>query len=122
MIVEELKVGLNYSLIHSSVKDQDVGKITGLPTQTVVGWLTYTPWQPLSFTLSEEARSSSYSNTDGSQKAAGFAVTNLRTDYQIVKGLSVNASVNNLFDTAYAYTEGFVEEGRNYWAGIEYKF
>ncbi|MEX2954108.1 TonB-dependent receptor [Serratia fonticola] len=122
VIVEELKVDLNYSLIHSSVKDQDVGKITGLPTQTVVGWLTYTPWQPLSFTLSEEARSSSYSNTDGSQKAAGFAVTNLRTDYQIVKGLSVNASVNNLFDTAYAYTEGFVEEGRNYWAGIEYKF
>ncbi|MFV8876339.1 TonB-dependent receptor [Serratia fonticola] len=122
VIVEELKVGLNYSLIHSSVKDQDVGKITGLPTQTVVGWLTYTPWQPLSFTLSEEARSSSYSNTDGSQKAAGFAVTNLRSDYQIVKGLSVNASVNNLFDTAYAYTEGFVEEGRNYWAGIEYKF
>ncbi|HGM5489338.1 TPA: TonB-dependent receptor [Serratia fonticola] len=122
VIVEELKVGLNYSLIHSSVKDQDVGKITGLPTQTVMGWLTYTPWQPLSVTLSEEARSSSYSNTDGSQKAAGFAVTNLRTDYQIVKGLSVNASVNNLFDTAYAYTEGFVEEGRNYWAGIEYKF
>lgn len=122
VIVEELKVGLNYSLIHSSVKDQDVGKITGLPTQTVVGWLTYTPWQPLSVTLSEEARSSSYSNTDGSQKAAGFAVTNLRTDYQIIKGLSVNASVNNLFDTAYAYTEGFVEEGRNYWAGIEYKF
>lgn len=122
VIVEELKVGLNYSLIHSSVKDQGVGKITGLPTQTVVGWLTYTPWQPLSVTLSEEARSSSYSNTDGSQKAAGFAVTNLRTDYQIIKGLSVNASVNNLFDTAYAYTEGFVEEGRNYWAGIEYKF
>lgn len=122
LIVEELKVGLNYSLIHSSVKDQGVGKITGLPTQTVVGWLTYTPWQPLSVTLSEEVRSSSYSNSDGSQKAAGFAVTNLRTDYQIIKGLSVNASVNNLFDTAYAYTEGFVEEGRNYWAGIEYKF
>lgn len=122
LIVDELKVGLNYSLIHSSVKDQAVGKITGLPTQTVVGWLTFTPWQPLSITLSEEARSSSYSNTDGSQKAAGFTVTNLRTDYQIVKGLSVNASVNNLFDTAYAYTEGFVEEGRNFWAGIEYKF
>lgn len=122
LIVDELKVGLNYSLIHSSVKDQGVGKITGLPTQTVVGWLTYTPWQPLSVTLSEEARSSSYSNSDGSQKAAGFAVTSLRTDYQIIKGLSVNASVNNLFDTAYAYTEGFVEEGRNFWAGIEYKF
>ncbi|WP_445612312.1 TonB-dependent receptor domain-containing protein [Hafnia alvei] len=122
LILNEVKVGLSYSLIHSDVKDKDVGKVTGLPTQTVMGWVTYTPWQPLSLTLSEEARSSSYSNSDGSQKAGGFAVTNVRADYEIAKGLSVNASVNNLFDTAYAYTEGFVEEGRNYWAGIEYKF
>ena len=49
-------------------------------------------------------------------------MTNLRADYEIAKDLSVNASVNNMFDTVYAYTEGFVEEGRNYWAGIEYKF
>lgn len=122
LIADQVKIGLSYSLIHSDVKDKEVGKVTGLPTQTVMGWVTYTPWQPLSLTLSEEARSSSYSNSDGSQKAAGFAVTNVRADYEIVKGLSVNASVNNVFDTAYAYTEGFVEEGRNYWAGIEYKF
>ncbi len=37
-------------------------------------------------------------------------------------GFSVNASVNNLFDTKYAYSEGFIEEGRNFWAGIEYTF
>ena len=29
---------------------------------------------------------------------------------------------NNLFDTKYAYSEGFIEEGRNFWAGIEYTF
>ncbi|WP_431222509.1 TonB-dependent receptor domain-containing protein [Serratia sp. L9] len=121
-IFEEVRIGFSYSLIHSDVKDKEVGKITGLPTQSVIGWITYTPWTPLSLTLSEEARSSSYSNTDGSQRAAGFAVTNLRADYQIVKGLSVNASVNNLFDTAYAYSEGFVEQGRNFWTGIEYKY
>ncbi|HHU9761771.1 TPA: hypothetical protein ACULDF_002982, partial [Escherichia coli] len=28
----------------------------------------------------------------------------------------------NLFDTKYAYSEGFIEEGRNFWAGIEYTF
>lgn len=77
---------------------------------------------PLSITLSEEARSSSYSNSDGSQKAAGFAITHLRADYAIGHGFSVNASVNNLFDTRYVYSEGFIEEGRNYWAGIEYQF
>lgn len=121
-IVETVKVGLSYGLIHGDVKEKSAGKIIGLPDQTLVAWLTYTPRQPLSLTLSEQARSSSYSNTDGSQRAAGFSMTSLRADYQVIKGLSLNASVNNLFDTAYAYSAGFVEEGRNFWAGVEYQF
>lgn len=121
-IADRVKIGVNYGLIHSDVKNKEVGKIIGLPTQTVIGWITYTPWQPLQLTLSEEARSSSYSNTDGSQRVAGFTVTNLRADYQILKNFSINASVNNLFDRVYAYSEGFIEEGRNFWTGIEYKF
>jgi iron complex outermembrane receptor protein len=43
-------------------------------------------------------------------------------DYAIGHGFSVNASVNNLFDTRYYYSEGFIEEGRNFWAGVEYEF
>lgn len=120
--VAMLDVGLSYGLIHADAKREDAGKITDLPTQTLTTWLTFTPWQPLKFTVSEEARSSSYSNSDGSQKAPGFAVTHLRADYAIGKGFSVNASVNNLFDTRYYYSEGFIEEGRNYWAGVEYTF
>lgn len=119
---EMLDVGLSYGIIHADPKRQEIGKITDLPVQTFTSWLTFKPWQPLQITLSEEARSSSYSNSDGSQKAAGFAVTHLRADYAIGKGFSVNASVNNLFDTRYFYSEGFIEEGRNFWAGVEYKF
>ncbi|XEH18057.1 hypothetical protein NMD64_07050 [Edwardsiella tarda] len=33
-----------------------------------------------------------------------------------------HASVNNLFDTQYYYSEGFIEEERNYWTGIAYTF
>ncbi|QSF22420.1 TonB-dependent receptor plug domain-containing protein [Citrobacter freundii] len=121
-VFDMLDVGLSYGLIHADVKRSDIGKITDLPTQTLTAWMTLKPWDPLSITLSEEARSSSYSNSDGSQKAAGFAITHLRADYAIGHGFSVNASVNNLFDTQYVYSEGFIEEGRNYWAGIEYQF
>lgn len=117
-----LDVGLSYGLIHADPKRQDIGEITDLPVHTFTSWLTFQPWEPLKLTVSEEARSSSYSNSDGSQKAAGFAVTHLRADYEIGKGFSVNASVNNLFDTRYYYSEGFIEEGRNYWAGVEYTF
>lgn len=117
-----LDVGLSYGLIHAETKRQETGKVTDLPNQTLTAWLTLKPTEPLQITLSEEARSSSYSSSDGKQKAPGFAITHLRADYAIGRGFSVNASVNNLFDSHYYYSEGFIEEGRNFWAGVEYRF
>jgi iron complex outermembrane receptor protein len=116
------ETGFSYGLIHADVKRRDAGKITDQPNQTLSAWLTLTPWEPLRVTLSEEARSASWSNSSGSLKAGGFAITHLRADYALGRGFSVNASVNNLFDTKYAYNEGFIEAGRNLWTGVEYKF
>lgn len=62
-VFDMLDVGLSYGLIHADVKRSDIGKITDLPTQTLTAWMTLKPWDPLSITLSEEARSSSYSNS-----------------------------------------------------------
>lgn len=127
-VTEMLDLGLSYGLIHADVKQDEVGKVTDLPTHTLVAWMTFKPWEPLSFTLSQEARSSAYNSSDAKQRASGFTVTNLRADYEVGRGVSVNASVNNLFDTEYAYyayyayNEGFIEQGRNFWAGIAYKF
>ena len=120
--LEWLDVGLSYGWLHGHPRQQGVGKITGLPDQTLNVWLTFKPTASLKVTLSEEARSSSYSNSDGSQKAAGFAISHLRADYAIGHGFSLNASINNLFDTRYYYSEGFIEEGRHFWAGVEYTF
>lgn len=70
----------------------------------------------------DEAMQVSYSDTDGTVKNRGFAIIRLRADYEVGHGFSVNASVNNLFDTRYYYSEGFIEEGRNVWTGVEYTF
>ncbi|QCT19201.1 TonB-dependent receptor [Jejubacter calystegiae] len=121
-ITDYLSVGISYGLIHASPKSKEIRHITGAPTQSVNGWLTITPIPKLRLTLSEEARTSSYSTTQYDFKAAGFAVTHLRADYDVGYGLSVNVSVNNLFDSRYAYSEGFIEEGRNFWLGMAYKF
>lgn len=117
-----LEIGTSYGLIHTEVKRQEAGKITDLPVQTLNAWLTFKPLEALEITLSEEARSTSYSNSDGSRQARGFAISHLRADYAVGYGFSLNASVNNLFDSRYAYNEGFIEQGRNFWTGIEYKF
>ncbi|MGG5413208.1 TonB-dependent receptor plug domain-containing protein [Edwardsiella tarda] len=121
-ISEMSDIGLKYSLIHASLRDLSNDKITQLPTQTLVGWISVKPLPELTLTLSEEARSASYSDSSGQQKAPGFALTHLRAEFELGHGFSVNASVNNLFDTQYYYSEGFIEEGRNYWTGIAYTF
>jgi len=120
-ILDIAELGLSYSYTHTDVKREEIGEITGLPKQMANAWVKVTPWAPLSLTLSEEVRDSSYSNSDGSQIAAGFALTNLRADYQLLEELSLNASVNNLFDRSYEYSEGFIEQGRNFWLGLEYR-
>lgn len=121
-INDYVSTGLNYSLIHSDVKNKDIGEITGLPKNKLFAWVKTQPTESLSFTIMQEARSWTYSNTDGKQKARGFGKTDIRTDYQVGHGISINASVNNVFDKDYAYTEGFIEEGRNYWLGVNYRY
>lgn len=119
---EKARAGLNYGLINYEVKQRAAGTITGLPRQTMTAWLTITALENWSITLTEQARSASYSNSSATRKAAGYAISHLRMDLQLGKGFSVNAAVQNLFDKGYALTEGFDESGRQYWAGLEYRF
>ncbi|QTF10315.1 TonB-dependent receptor [Brenneria izadpanahii] len=117
-----LSVGINYGLIHSDVKRREIGNIVDLPKHKVFAWATVTPVESFSITVMEEARSWGFNNSDNNDKTRGFAVTSVRLDYDLGRGVSVNASINNLFDKAYAYQEGYVEEGRNYWLGIAYRY
>lgn len=115
-----LKTGINYSYIHSDPKDVD--HVEGLPKQKVYAWVKVSPIEPLTITLAEEFRAWSYQYNDSNDKVAGYALTDLRVDYDFGYGISANASVNNLFDKSYEYTNGYMEEGRNFWLGVEYRY
>lgn len=115
-----LELGLNYSYIHSDPKKID--HVEGLPKHKAYLWLTFIPAEPVRFTVMEEAQSWRYNRIDENDKLAGYTKTDLRLDYDFGHGISANASVNNLFDKSYEYTEGYMEDGRNYWLGVEYKF
>ncbi len=115
-----LELGLNYSYIHSDPKQVD--HIEGLPKHKAYMWLTFIPVEQVRFTIMEEAQSWTYNRIDENDKLAGYTKTDLRLDYDVGYGISVNASINNLFDKSYQYTQGYIEDGRNYWLGAEYKF
>ncbi|HBO21395.1 MAG TPA: TonB-dependent receptor [Providencia sp.] len=117
-----LEAGLNYSYIHADPKHDSVRHVSELPTHKAFAWIKFTPYEPLSITVTEEARSWAFNYIDSEDKVRGFSKTDLRLDYNLGHGLSVNTSANNLFDKSYEYTDGYIEEGRNYWLGLEYKY
>ena len=121
-ITDWMEAGINYSYIHADPKHDSVLHAAELPTHKAFAWLKFTPYEPFSITITEEARSWAFNYVDDDSKVRGFAKTDLRLDYDLGHGLSVNTSANNLFDKSYEYTNGYIEEGRNYWLGIEYKY
>jgi iron complex outermembrane receptor protein len=63
---------------------------------------------------SVDAASRRYNSTDGAQVANGFAVFDAKVGYRFAAGLSLAASLLNLFDRDYEYSEGYPEPGRTY--------
>ncbi|QXX82393.1 TonB-dependent receptor [Providencia sp. R33] len=121
-VTDWMEVGLSYGYIHADPKHYSVKHVTELPTHKAFAWVKFTPYEPFSITVTEEARSWAFNYVDNDSKVRGFAKTDLRLDYDLGHGVSVNTSANNLFDKSYEYTNGYIEDGRNYWLGIEYKY
>ncbi|HDN2511608.1 TPA: TonB-dependent receptor [Providencia rettgeri] len=121
-ITDWMEAGLSYGYIHADPKHYSVKHVAELPTHKAFAWVKFTPHEPFSITVTEEARSWAFNYVDAESKVRGFAKTDLRLDYDLGQGVSVNSSVNNLFDKSYEYTNGYIEEGRNYWLGVEYKY
>jgi len=71
---------------------------------------------------SAEYNSKRYSTDDGKRIAAGFSMVNAKLSYTLQKDVTLEAGVNNLLDRNYAYTEGYYEEGRNFFANMNYRF
>lgn len=55
-------------------------------------------------------------------KVGGFATAGLKVKYAPTKKLEISAGVDNIFDKNYSLTEGYPEEGRNYFVTLTAKF
>ena len=120
-MLESWTLGGNYTYLHSkNISDPEV-KLTGMPENTL---FAYAQWQldsRWSLQMSEEAASQRYSSSDGKQVAAGFAVSNFKAGYHVTSALLLEGGINNLFDTLYAYEEGYPEAGRSEFIQFNYQ-
>lgn len=112
---------MNFKL-EKSVSD-DVKYITGLPKHTLSFRANYKPISKLSIIPTIRYESDRYvDNEVTSPTTRDFMVMDLKTSYEIKKGLTLSVGVKNIFDKYYYYSEGFPMAGRNYYATVRYLF
>ncbi|MGQ0286595.1 TonB-dependent receptor plug domain-containing protein [Pasteurellaceae bacterium 22721_9_1] len=118
---DQLTVGANYTYIKA--KNNNGDHIRDIPTHKFFAYLDWAITPELSFYLSQSAEKGRYTLTkDGAKKLSGFGVTDVKFNYKVTNNFNIDIGVSNLFDKNYAYTEGYPEEGRMYFANLKYKF
>ncbi|MDL0089592.1 TonB-dependent receptor domain-containing protein [Campylobacter gastrosuis] len=122
---EMFNFGTNYTYINAKYKNSDE-KIYNLPKHKgfIYADIYFTP--NLSLYISQELSPSRYSSVSGryvnDAKISGFGVTNLKLSYKTAKKIELSAGISNVFDKNYEYQDGYLEEGRTFFANVNYKF
>ncbi|MFV0529925.1 MAG: TonB-dependent receptor plug domain-containing protein [Flavobacteriales bacterium] len=118
-IRHNLLLGANYSYIErDNLADPEI-LFTDVPYTKVFSYVQYEPVKRMRIMVNMEYNSLRYS-TDYGTKAPEFILVNTLISGQILKYMSVEAGVNNIFDKNYMLTEGYPEEGRNFFVTFRF--
>ncbi len=110
---------LNYSYLDRSNRSDPGIRLTDAPRHQGFASLRWHATPSWSLSANADAMSGRYSSSDGSQRAAGFAVFGVSTRYRFGQAYSLSLGAHNLTDRLYAYSEGYPEPGRSYYLRIE---
>ncbi|HMS52928.1 MAG TPA: TonB-dependent receptor, partial [Chitinophagales bacterium] len=118
-ILENILMGANYSYIERHNLTNPNVLFTDVPYTKVCSYLQYKPIKQIRIMLNAEYNSLRYSTSYGT-KAPEFTVFNTMIAGQVWKYISVEAGVNNIFDKNYMLTEGYPEEGMNFFMTLRF--
>ena len=120
-ILPELKTGFDYMYLHRRNVENPEIKLTDSPEHS---WKAYVEWQAcsrLTLVPNVEYNSSRYSSSTGT-KADGFWLGNLDAQIALPRGFGLAAGIRNVFDENVELGEGYPEEGRSFYASVQYRF
>lgn len=123
-VTDVLNLKLNYT--YNDARDLSNGgnkPLSELPFHTSNATLDWKPWDAWSFYVSANYKGKSRTVTDGNATPGGYTVWNTGGSYQVNKAVKLRAGVLNLTDKDlnrddYSYNE----DGRRYFAAIDYSF
>lgn len=122
-VTESVETGFNYTFIYDDALNNN-GIITDIPKHKLFVYGKLTPVKPLSIFASAEYNSArSYSPSANTYyKLKDFVTVNTKVGYEAMRGLTLEAGVNNILDRNYALADGYPEPGRSYFFQAKYQF
>lgn len=118
-ILKNLLMGTNYTYIERHNLTTPTVLFTDVPYTKVFSYIQYKPIKQIRIMVSSEYNSVRNSTSYGT-KAPEFTVFNFVVSGQVWKYISIEAGVNNIFDKNYILTEGYPEEGRNFFVTLRF--
>jgi iron complex outermembrane receptor protein len=112
--------GLNYSFIKRKNLDNPHLYFTDVPEHKAIGWAQFNT-SYLDFLLNGEYDASRYSTSYGT-KTPSFFLLHASTTLNVIRWIKLQGGVNNIFDRNYMLTEGYPEQGRNYFVKILFNY
>lgn len=117
--LKSLLVGANYTYIERHNLTDATVHFTDVPNTKLFGFIQYQPMKILKIIASAEYNSARYSTSYGT-KTGNFTLINTAVSSKIWKFFSLDAGINNIFDTNYCLVEGYPEEGRNFFVTLRF--
>jgi len=124
LVIPSLEIGANYTFLLAEVTNKTLRE-TGIPRHKTT---MYADWEaveavhvvPSVEMASERWMQNSFSNAY--YRGGDLAVANLKVAWRPIDDLTVEGGAKNIFDANYQTTDGFPEEGRNYFANVRVTF
>lgn len=115
-----IQYGINYTYIERKNISKPEVKYTDVPKHKIFTYLQYSPMKGSYVVGSVEYNSKRYSTSYGSS-TPGFALLNVKASVKVLKYFAIEGGVNNILDKKYSLTEGYPEQGRNYFVTLVYR-
>jgi iron complex outermembrane receptor protein len=106
-------MGSDYTYIRRNNETNPDIKFTNVPAHKVFSYADYSFLKRVNLLVSMEYNSDRFSTSYGT-KANAYTLVNGKAAVNLYKSVSVEAGINNIFDTNYSLIEGFPEAGRNF--------
>lgn len=112
--------GWNYTFIKRKNLDNPNIHFTDVPEHKAIGWLQY-HISRVGVLVNGEYNAGRYSTSYGTT-VPGFFLLHASAQVKIMPWLQLQGGVNNIFDKNYMLTEGYPEQGRNYFAKVLFNY